>query len=64
MTNLSASDIRALRKALNAVLDQRHNVAHLSEADQALSEAGNVLDSVLAANDKRIRKAFVEARNG
>lgn len=64
MANLSAADIRALRKALNAVLDQRHNVAHLSEADQALSEAGNVLDSVLAENDKRIRKQFVEARNG
>lgn len=64
MTTLPAADIRALRKALNAVLEQRNNVAHLSEADQALSEAGNVLDSALAKNDKRIRKAFVEARNG
>lgn len=64
MNNLSASEIKALTKAMNAVLDQRHNVKYGTKVDDALSRAGHILAKALEDNDNLVRKAFVEARNG
>lgn len=60
---MNAAEISTLVKARDALLEARNKVSHLSEADQALSEAANVLDSAVWRNDKRLRKQFVEARN-
>ena len=61
---LHGNDLSILVKARDALLEARNKVPHLGEADQALSEAANVLDSAVWRNDKRLRKQFVEARNG